>query len=100
MLIYFSIWKGIKASGKLAYFTVLGPYVILALLLFKLIGLEGSMEGLKYLFVPDIKQIFTIKAWFDAVNQNFFTSNLGIGMVLVFGTFRRRDFPVWKSTMM
>lgn len=100
VMVYFSIWKGIKVSGKLAYFTVLGPYVILLLLIWKLFSLEGSADGLKYLFIPDFTKLFNMKAWFDAISQNFFTSNLGTGTILVFATFRRKDFKVWTSTIM
>lgn len=99
-MVYFSIWKGIKVTGKLAYFTVIGPYVLLLLLLGKLFTLDGSGDGLKYLFVPNILKLFNPKAWVDAINQNFFTSNLGTGTILVFGAFRRRDFKVWTSTLM
>jgi SNF family Na+-dependent transporter len=43
---YFSVWKGLKSTGKMVYFTCLLPYVILTILFIKGLTLEGCGLGL------------------------------------------------------
>ena len=50
---YFSLWKGLRSIGRIVWVTCLLPYIILTILLIKGLTLEGSGEGLKYLFIPD-----------------------------------------------
>ena len=97
IIIYFSIWKGIKVSGKIAKVTVLSPYLILTILLTRSFFLPGFQKGLKYLFIPDLKKLFNIKTWYVAIDQNFFQNNLGYGGIVLFSTFRQRKDKVYKS---
>jgi len=52
ILLYFAVFKGIESSGKVAYFTAPFPYILLLILLFRALTLDGATEGLKFLFVP------------------------------------------------
>ena len=45
--------RGVKSSGKVAYFTAIFPYVVLITLLIRGVTLPGAMDGIKYFFVPD-----------------------------------------------
>lgn len=63
ILIYGTIYRGIKSSGKVVYFTALGPYIMMTILFVKSIQLDGATEGLKFLFVPDWSKLFHIKVW-------------------------------------
>ena len=100
VIVYFSVWKGIKLSGKIAYFTVLSPYILFLILILKIMTLPGSVDGLKYLFIPKPAKLFSIKCWYDSLTQNLFTSNLGYGTVFVYATFRDKKFKVFKSCLM
>ncbi len=55
-------------SGKIALVTVLAPYFMFSILLIRVLTLPGSFEGIKFLFVPKISQIFKIKTWFAALD--------------------------------
>jgi Na+-dependent transporters of the SNF family len=52
ILVYFSIWKSVKSSGKVLYFTATFPYVLILAFLAHALTLEGSDEGLRYFFKP------------------------------------------------
>ena len=56
---YLIIKQGLEIGGKILIVTVIGPYVFLVILALRAIPLEGSMEGIKYLFTPDFSKIFT-----------------------------------------
>lgn len=51
--IYFCIFKGIKWTGRLVYFTSTFPFVLLLIILVRGLTLDGAWDGIKYLFIPD-----------------------------------------------
>lgn len=53
VLLFFTLWKGVASSGKVAYFTALFPYVVLILLAVRAVTLPGSGNGI-YVRIPSI----------------------------------------------
>ena len=49
---YFCIWKSVKATGKVVYFTATAPYVLLIAFLIRAVTLEGSTDGILYFVKP------------------------------------------------
>jgi solute carrier family 6 GABA transporter-like protein 6/8/11/12/13 len=66
ILVYFSIWKSVKSSGKVLYFTATFPYVLILAFLAHSLTLDGSDVGLKYFFKPQWELLGDSKAskWF------------------------------------
>jgi SNF family Na+-dependent transporter len=50
--------NGVKTSGKIVVFTSLTPYLLFIILAIRGIFLEGAMDGLKYLVIPDFSKLF------------------------------------------
>jgi solute carrier family 6 GABA transporter-like protein 1 len=67
VLCYFCIWKGVKWTGKVVYFTSLFPYMLLFILLIKGLTLDGAWDGIKYLFIPRLDKLKNaeVKTRFD-----------------------------------
>jgi SNF family Na+-dependent transporter len=57
---YIIVKNGVKTSGKVAIFTALSPYFFFIVLAIRGIFLDGAIEGIKYLFVPDFSKLFAV----------------------------------------
>jgi SNF family Na+-dependent transporter len=85
---YFSVWKGLKSTGKMVYFTCLLPYVILTILFIKGLTLDGAGVGLGDLFTPDWSYLGQALVWKNAATQILFSSGVSYGPLMYYGTGR------------
>ena len=46
-LLYISLFKGVKSSGKVVWITATMPYVVLSILLARGLMLDGASDGIK-----------------------------------------------------
>ncbi|NXE44519.1 SC6A4 protein, partial [Ptilorrhoa leucosticta] len=52
-IVYFSLWKGVKTSGKVVWVTATLPYVVLLILLIRGATLPGAWRGVVFYLRPD-----------------------------------------------
>lgn len=64
---------------------------ILILLILYVFTLPGAMEGLRAYLVPDFSRIRDPQLLIDAMGQAFFSLSLGVGTMLVYGSYISKD---------
>ena len=86
------VQKGVERISKMMMVALLGIIVILAI---NSLMLPGMREGLRFYFYPDFNEIVedigignVISA---AMNQSFFTLSLGVGSMLIFGSYMNKE---------
>ncbi|XP_068605319.1 sodium- and chloride-dependent GABA transporter 3-like [Brachionichthys hirsutus] len=84
---YLSIWKGVKSSGKAAYFTATFPYLMLLILLIRGVTLPGASEGIYYYLYPDINRLADLQVWIEAAIQISFSYSLTSGSLIVLSSY-------------
>ncbi|UJR10462.1 hypothetical protein I4U23_014666 [Adineta vaga] len=87
LLIYLSIFKGVKTAGKAIWFTALVPYAVLIILLLRSLTLDGIFEGLKYYVAPSFERLGEYSVWQAAAVQIFFSLGPGFGVLLSYASF-------------
>ncbi len=82
------ITGGVKA-GIEKWSTRLMPalLVMMLLLIVYVLTLEGASEGLKAYLLPDFSKITDPNLIFSALGQSFFSLSLGVGTMLVYGSY-------------
>ncbi len=94
LIILGGVRRGIERFGK-----VMMPllFFIVLLIVIRSATLPGAGEGFRYLFKPDFTKI-TPGVCVAALGQAFFSLSAGIGTILVYGSYVRRDDNIVKSS--
>ena len=86
------ISKGVE-NGIEKWSTRLMPalFVLMALLIIYVLFQKGAIEGLKHYLVPDFNQLSDSNLIVNAMGQAFFSMSLGVGTMLIYGSYIRSD---------
>ncbi len=98
-LVYFCVWKGVASVSKVVKWTATIPFAILALLIIRAVTLPGSAEGIKTFLVPEWSALLSADLWLAAFSQVFFSLTLAFGVMIAYGSFKRKDDEITKSVV-
>ncbi|RWS24554.1 Sodium- and chloride-dependent glycine transporter 2-like protein, partial [Leptotrombidium deliense] len=120
LIVIASLIKGIQTSGKVVYFTATFPYVILVILFFRGVTLEGAFEGklsrnlsslaynvdvqintkgIKFYVIPNWKKVRELQVWRDAAIQVFYSFGIAGGGMLTYASYNRFTENVVKHSV-
>ncbi|XP_030746913.1 sodium- and chloride-dependent GABA transporter ine-like [Sitophilus oryzae] len=99
VLIYFAIWKSIKSSAKVRYFTATFPFVIIIVLLIKSLTLEGADTGMRYFFKPKFELLLDAKVWVNAASQTFNSMGCAFGSMISFASYNKYNNSILHDTI-
>jgi NSS family neurotransmitter:Na+ symporter len=85
--------KGIELWNKILMPLLFG---ILLLLMVNSLFSSGVREGMRFLFYPDFSKI-TATAILEAMGQAFFSLSLGLGTMITYGSYLKRDVSLINS---
>lgn len=87
----FGIQKGIEKVSKFIMTALLLIMIVLAI---HSVMMKGAGAGIRFYLIPDFRQMAEIgigNVIFGAMSQAFFTLSIGIGAMLIFGSYMEKD---------
>ena len=99
-LIFMILTTGIIAAGivkgiqRVVQLLMPALAVLLLIVVFRSVTLEGAGAGLSFLFRPDFSAV-SFETILSAIGQSFFTLSLGMGAIITYGSYlsRRDEVP-------
>uniref|UniRef100_A0AAR2JAR2 Transporter n=1 Tax=Pygocentrus nattereri TaxID=42514 RepID=A0AAR2JAR2_PYGNA len=97
VICYFCVWKGVKSTGKVVYFTATFPYVMLLVLLVRGLTLPGAVDGILFYLYPDPTRLTDPQVWMDAGTQIFYSYAICIGCLTALGSYNKYNNNCYKD---
>ncbi|XP_072853618.1 sodium- and chloride-dependent glycine transporter 1 [Pogona vitticeps] len=89
IVVFLCLFRGVKSSGKVVYFTATFPYVVLTILFVRGITLEGAVNGIMYYLTPQWDKILDAKVWGDAASQIFYSLGCAWGGLITMASYNK-----------
>ncbi|CAN9508541.1 unnamed protein product [Ophioblennius macclurei] len=90
-IVCLGMFKGIKSSVKVMYFSSVFPYVVLISFLIRGLMLDGAFEGIAHMFYPKLEIWADIQVWRQAATQVFFALGLGFGSIIAYSSYNPKN---------
>ncbi|XP_055694630.1 sodium-dependent serotonin transporter [Lutzomyia longipalpis] len=100
VLVYFSLWKGVRSAGKVVWVTALAPYVVLLILLARGVTLPGAADGIHYYLTPEWHKLKNSRVWIDAASQIFFSLGPGFGTLLALSSYNKFNNNCYRDALL
>ncbi|XP_017286236.1 sodium- and chloride-dependent betaine transporter isoform X2 [Kryptolebias marmoratus] len=97
VICYFCIWKGIKTSGKVVYFTAIFPYVMMIVLLIRGLTLPGAVDGIRFYLSPDPIRLADLQVWLDAGSQVLFSYAVCSNSLQALGSYNKYNNNCYRD---
>ncbi|KAG7470658.1 hypothetical protein MATL_G00116050 [Megalops atlanticus] len=99
VICYFCIWKGVRSTGKVVYFTATFPYLMLLVLLIRGLTLPGALQGVLFYLYPEPGRLADPQVWMDAGAQIFFSYSVAVGTLTVLGSYNTYNNNCYRDCL-
>lgn len=96
-IVYRGLKKGIELANKI-FMPLL--FLLMAVLVFWSLSLEGAMDGVEAYLTPDFSALTKPKVWIDAYSQIFFTLSLGFGIMIAYASYLPKKSNLSRNAML
>ncbi len=99
IIMYFCIFKGVEAIGKLVLIIVPIPWLMLVVLVIRGVTLDGAIQGLEYYLEPDWAYLARPDVWRAAFGQVFFSVTIAFGVMITYASFLPKRSDISNNAM-
>ncbi|XP_032371090.1 sodium- and chloride-dependent GABA transporter 1 isoform X1 [Etheostoma spectabile] len=99
VIVYLCIFKGVKSTGKVVYFTAVFPYFILIALLINNVQLPGAKNGILYFVTPVWGKLFKVKVWVNAAAQVFNSLGIAFGSMISMASYNKFNNNILRDAL-
>jgi len=98
IFVFLSLAFGKEVLAKVTWVTVVGPIVMLAVLLCRVLFLEGAADGIKfYIGKFDVEVLSDLDMWAVACGQILFSLSPGFGTAITMSSFSKPNANVFRT---
>ncbi|XP_014476457.1 PREDICTED: sodium-dependent nutrient amino acid transporter 1-like [Dinoponera quadriceps] len=91
--------RGVKSTGKAAYFLAIFPYVVMTALLIRAVTLEGAVDGILFFITPRWEDLWRPAVWYAAITQCFFSLSVCFGPIISYSCYNNFGHKVDRDVM-
>ncbi|NIM89552.1 MAG: sodium-dependent transporter [Candidatus Aminicenantes bacterium] len=95
-IIYSGVVKGIERANK-----ILIPSLFFLLIVgcLRALSLPGALQGLDFLFSPNLAKLADYRVWLNALTQSAWSTGAGWGLILTYAVYsHKKENPILTST--
>ncbi len=94
-----AVRNGVRSIERVNKVLVPALLLILLIALGRTLTLDGSWEGIGFLFTPDWVTLTRPRVWLEALTQNAFDTGAGWGLILTYGAYMQSRHGVVKNAI-
>lgn len=96
---YFCVWKGVKYIGKVVYFTVAFPFLLLFIFFIRGVTLPGAWQGITYFVYPQFNALRSGYVWHYALFEASYTHGVCHGVLITLGSYNTYKHDCYKDCL-
>ena len=97
IFIYFSLWKGVKSTGKIVWVTATAPFLLIFVFLIRALTLPNAMSGVELFLKVDMAELKNSETWVDAGTQIFWSFSICLSAHTSLGSYNKRNNNVFSQ---
>jgi NSS family neurotransmitter:Na+ symporter len=94
---FFCVFRGVRSIGKVVLVSMPLPFILLLILFFRAITLDGALEGISYYIKPNFSLLLSPELWLAAITQVFFSLSVGFGVMIAYASFNNPKQSITRN---